>query len=280
MSFDSKKVLVINLSRKEFEVKSFTDLNKYIGGVGTGVKLFQIYKEYDPIIFSIGPLSGLFPFASKTNVIVDNGGVIEDIYLGGSLSNRMKFAGLDSIVLLGKSKEACILDILNSNVEFNQGDSDIHLLGLPGKRSASELDKNKIVVDGYFISPESFLDEKLSSKQISGFCVTGTEKIELNNFEKYDETYYKVLNQSFRSQVSPGLYPSCTGCPMGCIKSKVGEIGGNVLLHSLVVCQYAEPIYSDIGVVFSCLNCLGYDYTHEDIENLPKLIEAVLKDLS
>ena len=143
-----------------------------------------------------------------------------------------------------------------------------------------ELSNDRVIVDGYFAAPESFLDEKLLSKMVKGMSITGTEKVDVPDMDRYIERYYKVLNQSYTAQVSPGLYPSCSGCPMGCIKSRVGEIGGNVLLHSLVVCQYAEPIYSDISVVFSCLNSLGYDYTHEDIENLPKLIEAVLKDLS
>jgi hypothetical protein len=53
-----------------------------------------------------------------------------------------------------------------------------------------------------------------------------------------------------------------------------------VLIHSLVACHYADKIYSDIGVVFSCLNVLGYDYTHEDLENLPKLIEDTIKNIS
>ena len=65
----------------------------------------------------------------------------------------------------------------------------------------------------------------------------------------------------------------------GMQKSKVGEIGGNVLLNSLVACQFADKIYTDIGVVFSCLNTLGYEYTHEDIENLPELIEETIRNI-
>ena len=77
--------------------------------------------------------------------------------------------------------------------------------------------------------------------------------------------------------IKENTFPSCSLCPMGCKKSNEGEIGGNVLLHSLVACEFAQNIYSDIGIVFSCLNVLGYDYTHEDIENLPKLIEKIFK---
>ena len=60
----------------------------------------------------------------------------------------------------------------------------------------------------------------------------------------------------------------------------MGEVGGNVLVHSLCACSYSTKIYSDVGTVFSCLNILGYDYTHEDIENLPKMVDKVLKELN
>ena len=43
--------------------------------------------------------------------------------------------------------------------------------------------------------------------------------------------------------------------------------------------QFAQAIYSDVNTVFSCLNVLGYDYTHEDIENAPLYISQVLKEI-
>ena len=111
-------------------------------------------------------------------------------------------------------------------------------------------------------------------------CVTGTEIYKPENFSSYEKLYYNILNKKSELRVEEGVYPSCSNCPMGCGKSRVGEIGGNVLIHSLVACHFADKIYSDIGVVFSCLNLLGYDYTHEDLENLPKLIEDILKRVS
>ena len=97
-----KKVLIIDLENKIFEIKTFSDLAHYIGGVGIGLKLHQMYEEKNPVIFSIGPLNGLFPFASKTAVIIQNEGNLEDLYLGGSLSSRIKFFGIDAIIIYGK----------------------------------------------------------------------------------------------------------------------------------------------------------------------------------
>ena len=66
MNLLSKKVLFIDLDRQSSEVKTFPDLNKYIGGVALGLRLHENYKERDPLIFSVGPLNGFFPFVSKT----------------------------------------------------------------------------------------------------------------------------------------------------------------------------------------------------------------------
>ena len=279
METKAKKVLTIDLTNKVYEVKSFVDLNKYIGGVGLGVKLYQQYLQEDPIIFSIGPLNGFFPFASKTAIILKNSDVIEDMYIGGSLSMRLKFCGIDALVLYGKSEEPVILDIANTEVKFRDTSLELDSLGLPGKRSQLKIESKKLLMDRYFTTSEDFLDKKIVEKNVEGISITGTEIYKPKNFEKYAELYSSILNRKDELSVDMGIYPSCSNCPMGCGKSKVGEIGGNILIHSLVACQFADKIYSDIGVVFSCLNVLGYEYTHEDIENLPRIVEETLKNI-
>lgn len=275
-----KKALIIDLSKKTSEVKSFSDLNKFIGGIGIGLKLFEMYKECNPIIFSIGPLNGFFPYASKTSIVLSDDGVIEDLYTGGNLSLRIKYTGMDAIVLCNVANEATIVDITNSAVTFKTGDTELNSLGLPGKRSLLRISKKEFLVQDYFSTPETFLQKGFEQKNISGISVTGTEILKPKDFPAYESLYYEILRKKDELRVEDGIYPSCANCPLGCGKSKVGEIGGNVLIHSLVACHYADKIYSDVGVVFSCLNVLGYDYTHEDLENLPKLIEDTLKKIS
>ncbi len=276
-----KKILYIDLTNREAEVKTLTDLYKYVGGVSTGLPLLLEKIDRDPIVFSTGPLNGFFPFASKTSVVFHSSGVVEDLYLGGSLSTRLKFAGIDSIVLFGKSDEPILLDILNEEVTFRNPESDpISGLGLPGKKSEFKPVRRKFFLDDYFLTPESFLDDKLLQKNIFGLVVTGTKTFEIQNSQKYEELYYKILGRCNELSVEKSTHPSCAGCPMGCAKSRTGEIGGNLLLHSLVACAYAESIYSNIGVIFSCLNVLGYDYTHEDLEALPSLTNTVLEELT
>ncbi|MFC1622077.1 aldehyde ferredoxin oxidoreductase N-terminal domain-containing protein [Patescibacteria group bacterium] len=279
MDLQAKKILHINLEKQISEVKTLPDLNKFVGGVGVGLKLLETLKPYDPVAFSVGPLNGFFPFVSKTSVVLFNEGAVEDLYIGGTLSTRIRFAGIDSIVLLGKASQPTTLYIENEHVLFCPQNTQIESLGLPGKRSVLETREDNVILDGYFLPPEKFLSTKLQRKNVEGFVVTGTQIRTVPNFEKYKELYSDILARTRELNVEKGFFPSCSGCPMGCAKSKVGEIGGNVLIHSLVACHLAQDIYTNVSTTFSCLNVLGYDYTHEDLEGLPKLIKETLKTL-
>jgi aldehyde:ferredoxin oxidoreductase len=275
-----KKALIIDLAKKTFEVKSFGDLRNYVGGIGIGLKLYEMYKHENPVILSVGPLNGFFPYASKTSVVLSDNGVIEDLYVGGNLSLRIKFTCMDAIVICNESEEPITLDIINSTVVFKPAETDLTSLGLPGKRSLLDFSGKEFLVQDYFSTPENFLEVSIRNKKIAGISITGTEIQKPKKFSSYEKLYHEILKKRAELRVEEGIYPSCSNCPMGCGKSKVGEIGGNVLIHSLVACHFADKIYSDIGVVFSCLNVLGYDYTHEDLENLPRLIEDTIKNIS
>jgi len=274
-----KKILDIDLEKQEAEAKSFTDLNSYFGGTGLGLRLLEMYSDKNPIIISVGPLNGFFPFTSKASIVLIDEGAVEDIYLGGSLSTRIKFAGLDSIVIHGVAKEKTVIEIQNSVAFLREESTDVWSLGLPGKRTIMEFDGKKVISDQYFTTPENYLEKKFIEKNIKGISIIGTEIYSPKNFEDYENLYEEILSRKNELGVEPGGYPSCSGCPMGCGKSKIGEIGGNILLNSLVACQYADKIYTDIGTIFSCLNSLGYGYTHEDIENLPALVEQTIRKI-
>lgn len=279
MNLLAKKILYIDLATKEFEFKLDTDLTRFVGGVGLGLKVLLNNSDKNPVVFSIGPLNGFFPYASKTSVVLENDGVVEDIYLGGSLSFRMRFADLDSVVLLGNAKEPLVINIDDEKVTFYSATQDLDTLGLPGKRSILAPVNGKLLVDRYFTTPESYLEKSLKEKNVSSMVITGSKTFAIDKPERYDQIYKALLQRINDVKVEKWFNPSCSGCPVGCNRSKVGEIGGNVLVHSLVACTYAENIYSDVGITFSCLNVLGYDYTHEDIENLPVLINGLLKEL-
>lgn len=277
MNLTSKKCAIIDLDRKTYEVRNYIDLLPYIGGVNLGLKLYKMYEEKDPLVFAVGPLNGFFPFASKTAIVLNDGGNIEDIYIGGSLSTRIRFTDIDAFVFLGKAKEKTIINITNDKLEFLDEEQDINNLGLPGKRSILSFREGKMVVDKEFTTHEYIAETKLQQKNILGIVVTGTNTYQIENFDKYRALFKQILDRSTDISFPASDKPSCAMCPVGCDKSRFGEIGGNVLVHSLVGCQLAEKIYADISLVFACFNSLGYHYTHEDLERLPSLVEETLK---
>ena len=279
MSWRTKKVLYVDLTKRECEIKSHPDLSAFIGGVGLAVKLMLDFEGENPLVFSIGPLNGFFPFVSKTAVFFRDAPELVDIYLGGSLSTRLRFTGLDAIVLHGKSKEPVVLDIMDGQASFKAMGVDMGTLGLPGKRSVLEVDGEKAALDGYFETEGNILHKQMIQRNLRALVVTGSKTFELKDKERYTEIYDQILQRVGDVTVEKAGKPSCSGCPLGCLKSKVGEKGGDVLVHSLVACSFAEKIYSDENIVFSCLNALGYGYTHEDIENFPKLVYDVLDRL-
>jgi hypothetical protein len=275
----SKTIAYIDLNKMDYDIKTRVDLSKYIGGVGVGLKLLSEHLEEDPIILSIGPLNGFFPYCSKTSIVSNDNGVIEDIYVGGSLSSRIKFTGLDSIVITGKARKEVTIDIMDDKVSFKPADTEVASLGLPGKRSILSYneDERSYVVDRYFAPPERILEKKFPEKKVKDIVITGSRTFAIKNATRYEDLIKKLLSQHNMVTIEKSNNPSCIGCPMGCKMSRIGEIGGNVLTHSLVACSLAEPIFSDLGITFSCLNYLGYDYTHEDIENFPELVKEVLQ---
>lgn len=262
----TKNILEIDLDNKTSVVKNRTDLSEFLGGVGLSMKLYQEFRAQKPLILSIGPLNGFFPFASKTSVFFGVKNKVYDYYIGGSLSNRIRFANLDAIVILGKSKHDIFIDIKDTQVEFLDYGIDFQSQGLPGRRSVIEFKTNKYLLDNYFRFSGSEADSFLNYKKIVGLVISGTHNFDVTSSKEYNELYKEILKRYEYLTVKKDEFPSCSGCPMGCSKSVMGENSGNFLVHSLCGCVYAKKLYSNIDILISCLNVLGYKYTHEDIE--------------
>ncbi|NBO17478.1 MAG: hypothetical protein EBV07_01125, partial [Proteobacteria bacterium] len=266
ISTSVKNILEIDLEKKTYHVRSRSDLEGILGGVGLSLKLYSEFKDEKPIIFSVGPLNGFFPFASKTSVMFGVKNKIYDYYIGGSLSTRIRFANIDAIVLLGRSKSEVFVEIQNQEVTFLDYGVDFDSHGLPGKRSIVEFKTNKYLLDNYFRFSGSEADSILHFKKVLGIVISGSFDFNIPSPEEYDELYKQILQKYQRLSVDKGEFPSCSGCPMGCSKSNIGEKGGSLLAHSLVGCNFASTLFNNHDLIISCLNVLGYKYTHEDIE--------------
>ncbi len=126
------KTVTIDLKDSEIkESKSNSDnLRSFIGGRGLGVKLYSdaIEPNIDPlapeniIIFATGPLTGTLAPMSGRHVMVSKSpltGTIFDSSSGGFFGKELKFAGIDALIIKGKSKKPVYISIKNSEIEIH-----------------------------------------------------------------------------------------------------------------------------------------------------------------
>ena len=92
---EQHRVLYIDLASQKSEVKVHSNYYQSLGGVGLATSLYYDLIEQDPVIFSIGPFTGLLPFTASTCCVFRSpltGGLGES-YSGGWLGAVMRFAG-------------------------------------------------------------------------------------------------------------------------------------------------------------------------------------------
>lgn len=122
-------VLYIDLSQKKYWVERREDLfEKYLGGAGVAI---QLLKEEcpagsdplgpeNPIIFAVGPLTGLFPLASKTVAMFKSPhtGNLGESHCGGRSAVALRLAGYGAMVIKGASSTPLYLAIHGDRIYF------------------------------------------------------------------------------------------------------------------------------------------------------------------
>ncbi|WP_027178244.1 aldehyde ferredoxin oxidoreductase N-terminal domain-containing protein [Maridesulfovibrio bastinii] len=118
---DYFKILVVDLETGTGKVENIEGRDIYIGGSGLGAHLFNLYgypeRPWDnpeqPLIFSIGPLTGLFPLMSKTVCSFKSPyhDQFAESHAGGRSALALKFADYDALVITGKARRLSCLSI-------------------------------------------------------------------------------------------------------------------------------------------------------------------------
>ncbi len=128
MIADHFRVLIVDLSTGKGKVVTEDGRNSEVGGSGLAALLFQKYgfseKPWDapeqPVIFTIGPLTGYFPLMSKT--VCSFKSPYHDQYTeshaGGRSALALRFARLDALIITGKSKRLCCVNVSSKNLEI------------------------------------------------------------------------------------------------------------------------------------------------------------------
>lgn len=122
-------VLYIDLTKKTFRIRNRKEIfERWIGGAGAGIQLLleecppgvDPFSPDNPIIFTVGPLNGLFPVASKTTAFFKSPhtGNLGESHAGGRSSIAIRMAGYGGIVIKGRSERPVYVVIEEGKVHF------------------------------------------------------------------------------------------------------------------------------------------------------------------
>ncbi len=122
------RVLVVDLTKERASIEKIEGRDEFIGGSGLGTLLFRKYGLKDepwhsdgqPLIFTIGPLTGYFPLMSKTVCAFKSPyhDQFTESHAGGRSALSLFFADLDALVITGRAKAPSMLVVGSRKVEI------------------------------------------------------------------------------------------------------------------------------------------------------------------
>lgn len=207
--------LHLNLSDQTFEVKSYDELIPKIGGLGWALSVYGKFIDEDPLVFAIGPLSGIFPGASKTIAVFKSpqtGGLATSLG-GGHLARFLRFAGYQGMVVTGKAPHPLLVSVDEETITFGDATSLLALEvpkifeqifsseGVPGRRSvlvtgpAAEAGfaYAPLYVDEFFSFPRLGLGRAFAQKNLKGLIVSGSKGELIEDKRLYREVFLSLL---------------------------------------------------------------------------------------
>ena len=227
------KVLYIDLTKKRYFVKDRKDLfEKYLGGTGVATQLLleecpegiDAFDADSPIIFAVGPLSGVFPLASKTCAMFKSPhtGDLGESHAGGRSAIAIRMAGYGAIVIKGKSELPIYLSIRKGKVLFKnattlwgmkdgsvaarvmrqneegEGLRAIFRIGQAGENMATFAN---VTTETYRHFGRLGLGAIFGSKMLKGIVISGKQMIEVTNKKEYRALYDQIYNAATESPV-------------------------------------------------------------------------------
>ncbi len=222
------KVLYIDLTRKIFWAEDRSDLfEKWLGGIGVATQLYkeEVPKGVDPLgpenvaIFAVGPLTGVFPMASKVIAVFKSplNGYIAESHAGGRAAAAIRFAGYGAIVIKGASDRPIYLVVDGEKVRFRDAGA---LWGMRSSETVGKVLREALPGAGYRtimrigragerlvryanVTVETYrhfgrmgLGAVFGSKKLKALVVIGRKSFKLPNVVAYREVYKEIFSSS------------------------------------------------------------------------------------
>ncbi len=125
------RVLQVDLTKQHYIVEERPDLTTFLGGIGVGTRLFAEKVDpklppldpSQPVILAIGPLTTVFPLATKTVAVFRSPltGEWGESYAGMRLAFALRFAGYDAVIITGRAPKPAYLVLSPDGVRFQDG---------------------------------------------------------------------------------------------------------------------------------------------------------------
>jgi len=225
------RVLTIDLSKRRFHVQDRRDLfEKYLGGTGVASSLLMEncpenadpLGPDNPIIFAVGPLTGLFPLASKTVSMFKSPltGNLGESHAGGRSAVSIRSSGYGAIVIKGSSETPVYLAVHGGDVHFRDASGIWGILNAttvgrvvrelesyPGLRTVMKIGgAGENLVSYACVTTETYrhfgrlgLGAVFGSKKLKALVVSGRETIEVEDKKRYREIYDKIYKAAVES---------------------------------------------------------------------------------
>ncbi|KUJ95408.1 MAG: aldehyde:ferredoxin oxidoreductase [Desulfonauticus sp.] len=219
------KILIIDLTSQKASIEQIDLKEGLLGGSGLAASLYLKYGLFEepafhpdqPLIFTIGPLTGAFPMMSK--VVLGFKSPYHEQYAeshaGGRLALALRFAGYLGLVVKGKAKGLTTLEISDQEVNFHSTpflkEEDVFSTGkllrrvstIPsGKRSILRIGPAGenlvptacINVDTYRHFGRLGAGAVMGSKNLKGIIVGGNSAFDLNKMasSQYPKLYQQI----------------------------------------------------------------------------------------
>lgn len=283
-----RKVLYVDLSRGESWSEDRQDLfEEWMGGTGVGIKLLMEecpegtdpLSPAAPIIFSIGPLNGMFPVATKAVATFKSplNGELGESYAGGRLHLAMRFAGHEAIVIRGKAEGPSYISISDGQVKIKDATSiwgvEAQTTGMilreretgVGRRSIIRIGPGGeaqvryagVVVDTYRHFGRLGLGAVFGSKNLKALVISGTESAEIPDARRYREVYNRLYAKTVQTDVMEKYHDIGTSVNISVLNWLKGLPTKNFQLTSFTDAEkISGEMFAD-NYLFRRLSCAG-----------------------
>ena len=224
-------ILYVDLSERRYWIERRPELfDTYLGGAGVATKLLQEecpkdcdpFAPENPIIFAVGPLTGLFPLASKTVAMFKSPhtGNLGESHCGGRSAVAIRMAGYGAIVIRGASDMPIYLAIHEGAVHFrdasvlwgmrssftvgriireNEPGAGLRTIMRIGRAGEQLVSYACVTTETYRHFGRLGLGALFGSKKLKGIAISGKRSLPVRDRKTYQRLYRDIHNAAVSS---------------------------------------------------------------------------------